>query len=90
MKETTGELNLTIVVVIAVAILVAFFYYTIWPGLDRNFKANSSCSKAVCLLPDECKNAHNNACDEVIDKLVKCKYKDERGNEQEIYCPWKG
>ena len=89
MKETTGELNMTIIVVIAVAILVAFFYFVIWPSLDENFEANSKCSRAICLLPDECKGKkkNDNACNEVLEGLVECKVP---GSETKIYCPWKG
>ena len=88
MKETTGELNMTIVIVVAVSVLVAFFYFVIWPGLDDNFKANSSCSKAVCENP--CGNG-NNSCSDAIGDLVKCYYVDNNGNKHDdIYCPWKG
>jgi len=48
MKQATGELNMTIVVVVAVGVLAAFFYTTIWPMLRNNFIANSKCSNAVC------------------------------------------
>lgn len=84
MKETTGELNMTVIVVIAVAILVAFFYFVIWPNLNANFQANSKCSRAICENP--CK-VGSNSCDDVIGQLVKCKIKD---SDIEIYCPWKG
>ncbi len=87
MKEATGELNLTIIVVIAVALLVAFFYYTIWPSLDNNFKANSNCSKAICENPCG-EGSGTNKCDDMknIEK-VKCHLKDD---DHEFYCPWKG
>ena len=84
MKEATGEVNFTLVVVMAVAILVAFFYYTLWPSLDANFKANSNCSRAVCENP--C-GPGNNTCGDVIDTVVKCRIKD---SDVTIYCPWKG
>lgn len=88
MKETTGELNITIVIVIAVSVLVAFFYFVIWPNLDANFQANSKCSQAICENP--C-NTGNNSCDNAIGELVKCYYVDNKGNKHEnIYCPWKG
>lgn len=48
MKESTSELNATIVVVLAIAVLIAFFYYTIWPIIKENFEQNSECSKAIC------------------------------------------
>ncbi len=87
MKEATGELNLTIIVVIAVGLLIAFFYYTIWPVLDNNFKANSSCSKAICDNP--CGNGSGvTVCNESIGQLVPCHLPNEKDNI--IYCPWKG
>ena len=82
MKEATGELNLTVIVVMAVAILVAFFYYTIWPSLNNNFQANSSCSRAVCR---PC-NPGSNTCSEAIGDLVDCQLQDGT----HIRCPWKG
>ena len=33
MKEATGELNTTVIVVIIVSMLVDFFYFTIWPAI---------------------------------------------------------
>lgn len=48
MKEATGELNATIAVVMAVGVLMAFFYYTLWPIIKSNFDRNSQCSKAIC------------------------------------------
>ncbi len=48
MKEATGELNATVVVMSAIAVLIAFFYYTLWPVLRVNFEKNSQCSKAIC------------------------------------------
>ena len=84
MKEATGELNLTVVVVIAVGLLIAFFYFTVWPHLDANFEANSKCSKAICENP--CKKSEN-VCPDALDKLAKCHVK---GSDNIIYCPWKG
>ena len=48
MKEATGELNSTIVVVMAVSVLMAFFDYTLWPIVKYNFDVSSKCSKAIC------------------------------------------
>ena len=84
---------MTIVIVIAVSILVAFFYFVIWPNLDANFQANSKCSKAICENPcvDSHGSSEKNACDDATGQLVKCYYVDGRGNKHDdIYCPWKG
>ncbi len=48
MKETTGELNATVAVMLAIGVLIAFFYYTLWPLIKNNFDKNSQCSKAIC------------------------------------------
>ena len=52
MKEATGELNAAVVVMMAISILIAFFYYTLWPILKGNFERNSQCSKAICESED--------------------------------------
>ena len=35
MKEATGELNMTVVTVVAIAAVAAFFYAFIWPGIKN-------------------------------------------------------
>ena len=72
MKEATSELSSAVIVVVSVAILVAFFYFTVWPMIDNNFKSQTSCEKALCSSkPDkdgfvECKYKN---------QTIKCKYK---------------
>ena len=78
MKEATGELNLTIVVVMAVAGFMAFFYTLIWPMLRNNISANTKCQAAVCEKCDT--SANPNGC-----STVPCHYKGETFN-----CVWKG
>ena len=54
MKRATGELSNLVVVTICVAILIAFFYFTIWPMIKNNYVSQTSCEKARCLpTPDE-------------------------------------
>lgn len=48
MKEATGELNFTVVIVIAIGAMAAFFYFTIWPLIRNNMDANTKCSAAIC------------------------------------------
>ncbi|MBE6161215.1 MAG: hypothetical protein E7158_03245 [Firmicutes bacterium] len=81
MKEATGELNMTVVIVIAVGVLTAFFYTILWPMIKSNFDHNASCAKAVC------------KCDSTCEKtgIAKCTYKDKKtGKKTETECPWKG
>ena len=52
MKEATGELNLSVVILVGIAGLAAFFYFTIWPMIRNNMNQNTNCAKAVCLKCD--------------------------------------
>ncbi len=83
MKESTGMLNATVVVVIAVGVFMAFFYYTLWPMIKRNYSMNADCSRAIC---DECTKKDskgNKNCE-----MVTCHLRDDPNTEFE--CVWKG
>lgn len=77
MKETTSELNATVVIVLAIAVLIAFFYYTLWPIIKNNFDRNSQCSKAIC-----------ETVDTDNDGFVNCHMKNDNTNTFE--CVYKG
>ena len=46
MKEATGELNMTVITVVAIAAIAAFFYIFVWPGIRVSI-ANNNC-QAEC------------------------------------------
>ncbi|MBO7078515.1 MAG: hypothetical protein J6W64_01735 [Bacilli bacterium] len=48
MKEATGELNMTVITVVAIAAVGAFFYAFIWPRIKSNISKSTECSNAVC------------------------------------------
>lgn len=52
MKEATGELNMTVVTVVAIAAVAAFFYAFVWPGIRTSIQRNTLCANAIC--PDNC------------------------------------
>ena len=79
MKEATGELNMTVVVVVAVGVLAAFFYTTIWPLIKNTYVATSKCSDAICD-----KNSVNNG----VATCVYYKNGVQVGNN--FQCVWKG
>lgn len=41
MKEATGELNMTVVTVVAIAAVGVFFYAVIWPGIQASLARNT-------------------------------------------------
>lgn len=47
MKEPTGELNMTVITVVAIAAVAAFFYAFVWPAIKGNIVGNIHCSSAV-------------------------------------------
>ncbi len=44
MKEATGELNMTVVTVVAIAAVAAFFYAFVWPNIKTSIAAQSVCA----------------------------------------------
>lgn len=78
MKQTMGELNMTVGVVIIIALLSVFFFTILWPTMQNNFSQNTRCDEAIC-------SSQPNG-----DGSVDCYYYDNNGNEQDITCAWKG
>lgn len=48
MKEATGELNMTVVTVVAIAAVAAFFYAFVWPAIKNSITRNTNCANAIC------------------------------------------
>ena len=72
MKEATGELNMTVITIVAIAAIAGFFAVVIYPGIKKNIEQTTMCASAAC--PASCN-----------DTTCKCKYTD--GNtEKEITC----
>lgn len=44
MKEATGELNMTVITVVAIGAVAAFFYGFIWPSIKTTIQAQSICA----------------------------------------------
>lgn len=80
MKEATSELNLTVIVVIIVALLSLFFFSILWPSIQSNFSKNTKCDEAIC--PKEGTTPK--------DGEVTCTYRNKNGEEEDITCAWKG
>lgn len=48
MKEATGELNMTVVTVVAIAAVGAFFYAFVWPNIKGTITSSTKCAMAIC------------------------------------------
>lgn len=83
MKEATGELNMTVIVVISVGILSAFFFYTLWPMIKGNFQGEANCKSATCNCSNEIREANDGKCECMV-------YKADGQTIGPIYCPYGG
>ena len=48
MKEATGELTGSVIVVAAVAVLTVFFFTVIWPMVKSGMEDRATCANAIC------------------------------------------
>lgn len=78
MREATGELNLTVIVVIAVAGLMALFSMFVFPMVRKNVTNQQNCSDAVC-------GKEQGSCG---DKYVECNAPGKQ--DVKFCCPYKG
>ena len=74
MKEATGELNMTVVTVVAIAAVAAFFYAFVWPGIRKSIQRNTLCANAICDAGCE-----TSTCN--------CTYIDDNGETDTVVCP---
>ena len=44
MKEATGELNMTVITVVAIAAVAAFFYAFVWPNIRASLILTTACN----------------------------------------------
>ena len=64
MKEATGELNMTVIAVVAIAAVGAFFTIVIWPRIKNSLSNSTDCANAVC---EQCSTNANG--DRVCDRI---------------------
>lgn len=90
MKEATGELNSTVIVVTAVAIFAVFFFIYLWPIIRGNFEASAKCSDAICGYTCENltlkKNGNEISPEKPKDGNISCCY----NNTTNMTCSYKG
>lgn len=73
MKEATGELNMTVVTVVAIAAVAAFFYAFVWPAIKDSISSATKCSNAIC--PATC-----------VSGVCQCVHYDSSGTSETINC----
>ena len=88
MKEATGELNMTVITVVAVVAIGAFFTIFILPGLQDSIAAQTICSNGPNTTLEA--NADRGAvtCGDINpgDETFKCTYADLDGTTHNVIC----
>jgi len=84
MKEATGELNMSVIVVTIVAGLTVFFFTYLWPNIRGGFRRDLRCDDAICPCPDQ---DASGKC-RYTGKTVECYMKDDPS--KKVVCTWKG
>lgn len=79
MKEATGELNMTVITVVAIAAVGAFFYAFIWPKVKSSITKSTECTNAVCTSCEQ--RGNSQVCTGCVDSdgnniNGSCTYKD--------------
>ncbi len=78
MKQAMGELNMTLIVVILIAVLSVFFFSFLWPGLKANFRRDMRCDEAICPA---------SAGETPVNGMINCRMP---GESETFSCAWKG
>ena len=78
MKHAISDLNMTVVIIVAIAGLVAFFGGIVWPSIKSHINTSANCNDAICLY-ENC-NVDNGTCQCYM-----------AGKESQMFeCPFKG
>lgn len=86
MKEATGELNMTVITVVAIAAVAAFFYAFVWPNIKTSINRNTICASAWGCTDCDGKNCTCSYCEEGDaecnnPKTIKCPDQSSSGSE---------
>ena len=87
MKQAMGDLNMTVIVVVIIALLSFVFFTILWPMIQNNFAIETRCDEAICLCPSKDSNGN---CIVPENGEVTCTYTDDNGQSHDITCAWKG
>lgn len=80
MKEATGELNMTVIAVVAIAAVGAFFYAFVWPRIKGTVNSQSVCSNGANYSYGNTKDADYVSCGSADAKgQYTCKYNEDAG-----------
>lgn len=93
MKEATGELNMTVIVVVAIAAVAALFYAFIWPSIKKNIQNNTVCANGPGYIQGTQGSDNYVSCGQIVTqnnkKQYTCQYKDADGNLASATCTQK-
>jgi len=77
MKEATGELNMTVITVVAIAAVAAFFYAFVWPSIQSSLALTTACNSVDS--DGNYNNAKGSNDDGAKCAAYSCSFKNSRG-----------
>ncbi len=80
MKEATGELNMTVVTVVAIVAVGAFFYAFIWPGIKDSISGSTACANGQNYTTGKEGQPGYISCGKASGGSYTCKYCQDSGN----------
>lgn len=80
MKEATGELNMTVITVVAIAAVGAFFYAFVWPRIKTSINANAVCQNGPGTVVGTATDSDYVSCTAASGDTYTCTYKDGNAN----------
>lgn len=60
MKEATGELNMTVITIVAIGAILAVFTIFLLPTIKKSIQNRQYCTEAIC--PDTCDSDGKHKC----------------------------
>lgn len=81
MKEATGELNMTVITIVAIGLILVVFTVLILPAIKKNITTKARCAGAIC---DTCIDGHSQCHDEDGDFPCPCKNESNESSDQSV------
>ena len=87
MKEATGELNMTVITVVAIAALAGIFYVFVWPAIQDNLQARTACSQGPNTKNDIAAGSQGHiSCAAATSGSYTCDYVNAKGSTKTTTC----
>ena len=89
MKEATGELNMTVITMVAIAAAAALFYAFVWPNIQNSLQAHSVCSNGAGFSTGTANTKGYIKCGKATGGVFECEHSPKNGQTVKVTCSQK-